>query len=104
MPCQIGRRKRLIFFRHAALSCLHLIPGKVKTQPMASEADPAFCPARLRIETGPVPLVLVLLALMPAVLCPAQLPSLEETRLAAEKGDPNAQHRFGQHFLVGSDY
>ncbi len=34
----------------------------------------------------------------------AQLPSLEQTRLAAEKGDPAAQHNFAEVFLSKDEY
>src|SRR5437867_7383603 len=71
---------------------------------MASEAHTPFHPARIPIERSPVRLIVVLLAVMPAVLCLAQLPSLEQTRLAAEKGDPAAQHKFAEVFLSKGDY
>src|SRR5690242_10750407 len=49
-------------------------------------------------------LLSALLVPMPAAFPQTQLPSLEQTRLDAEKGDPKAQNELGKVFLVKSDY
>src|SRR5437867_130240 len=71
---------------------------------MASEAATPLYPKSLVIKRGSVGLMLLFLSVTPAVLSQAQLPSLEQTRLAAEKGDPAAQHKFAEVFLSKGDY
>ena len=70
----------------------------------ASEAATPLYPKSLVIKRGSVGLMLLFLSVTPAVLSQAQLPSLEQTRLAAEKGDPAAQHKFAEVFLSKGDY
>ncbi len=78
------------------LSWLHFI--------MTSEAATPLYPKSLVIKRGSVGLMLLFLSVTPAVLSQAQFPSLEQTRLAAEKGDPAAQHKFAEVFLSKGDY
>ena len=49
-------------------------------------------------------LLSALLVPMPAAFPQTQLPSLEQTRLDAEKGDPKAQNELGKVFLTQGDY
>ena len=51
-----------------------------------------------------VKLFFLLFATIQPVLSQTQLPTLEETRLAAEKGDPQAEHKMGEVFLARRDY